>query len=133
MRIAESNTRFGNMMHNTAHYKHAIQKIRNTLTIQNGFDVWKLPVCERCEGYALWHNQDGKGVGACMCCGHITKNPITVQEYYEKGYAIDKTGLGRDQPLIIDREFVAPKDVATIYRGDIGADNQNKEIIIART
>lgn len=131
MRIGESNARFGQMMKNNIHYQHAVKQIRDTLTIQFGFDVWKLPVCEKCEGYALWHQQEGRKVGACKC-GHITKNPITVQEYYEKGYAIDKTGFGRDTPVVVDRNFVQPKDVGTIYRGDAGLDNPDKKIIIAR-
>jgi len=132
VRIAESNIRFGRMMQDMTHYKHAIQNIRNTLTIEKGYDVWKLPVCEKCEGYALWHNDGGQKVGSCFKCGHTTRNPITVQEYYERGYAVDQTGLGRDQPLIVDREIINPKDVATIYRGDVRMDNPDRKIIIAR-
>jgi len=98
-----------------------------------GFDVWKLPVCERCEGYALWHkDRDGNRVGACQC-GHITKNPITVEEYYSKGYHVDRTALGRDEGLVVDRQIVKPKEVATIYGGEADLPDKDKKILVVRS
>lgn len=137
MLIQNSNARTIAELKDVSHFKHVMEKNkgfwRHRLRQQFGFDVWKLPVCEKCEGWALWHKDGEKGVGACRC-GHITKNPITVEEYYTQGYHIDRTGMGRDQPVILDRKFVAPKQVSTVYAGeaDLRGD-PNREILIARS
>jgi len=134
--INESNTRTLSMLKDTKHFNHAMGKNkhwwRQRLQQQFGFDVWKLPVCEKCEGWALWHKENGQGVAACQC-GHITKNPITVEEYYTQGHHADRTGLARDTPLILDRNLVRPNQVSTIYAGeaDLPGDS-NRKILIAR-
>lgn len=101
---------------------------RDRLHVHFGFDVWKLPVCGKCEGYALW---DKGYTAVCVHCGHRTHKPITVQEYYEQGYHIDRT-IQKDAPFIIDRQFAQGKDLATVYGGEAGLDNKDKKIIIAR-
>ncbi len=110
MRIDESNKKFLQTM-NGKHMQHALSRGKNwwreRLKHQFGFDVWKLPVCGGCEGYALWKKDETHGaVGACMACGHITKNPITVEQYYEQGHHIDRTGMGRSEPIILDRQKI---------------------------
>lgn len=133
-RLAESNARFMRMMEGK-HLQHALGANkhwwRKRLKDYFGFDVWKLPVCERCEGYALWHKEGDNPVGVCRC-GHITKNPLTVEQYYEQGHHIDRTGLGRDMPVVVDRELVKPKQIATIYGGDAGFSDEGKKILVAR-
>lgn len=110
MRLQDSNKRFLQVM-DGKHLQHAMKQGKNwwqdRLKHHFGFDVWKLPVCENCEGYALWNKDEVHGqVGVCMGCGHITKKPITVEEYYEKGYHIDRTGKGRSEPIILDRQKI---------------------------
>lgn len=133
--LAESNARFIRTMKGK-HLQHALNGNkrwwRKRLKDYFGFDVWKLPVCERCEGYALWHKEGDNPVGACLC-GHITKNPITVEQYYEQGHHIDKTGLGRNMPVLVDRELIEPKKIATVYGGDAGLIGKDtKKILVAR-
>lgn len=137
MRIEESNQRFINMMSGVKHGQHLLGgkhiagiSWRERLQGQFGFDVWKMPVCKTCEGYALWDKPVNGKTKAICSKGHITYNPITVQEYYEKGYHIDKTGLGRDAPMIVDREFT--NNTATVYGGEAGLIDSNKKIIVAR-
>lgn len=134
--IQQSNARTFAMLNSTKHFKHTMKANkswwRSRLRDTFGFDVWKLPVCERCEGWALWHHVDGQGVGACRC-GHTTRNPITVEDFYTKGYHVDRTGLGRDAPLIVDRQFAEPKQLATVYGGEAGIDDQHRKIVIARS
>lgn len=132
--IAQSNARFLNMMQNNSHAQHALKgkhvagiNWRERLRLQFGFDVWKLPVCMGCEGWAMW---DKDKTAQCPACGKTTKNPITVQEYYEQGFDIDRTALGRDKPYIIDRQFT--KGISTVFGGEAGLADTNKKIIIAR-
>jgi hypothetical protein len=95
---------------------------RDRLRMQFGFDIWRLPVCERCEGYALWNkDSEGNAVGTCQC-GYTTKNPITVEEYYTKGHHVDRT-IHNDAPVFVDRQIALPKQVATV---------EDQKIIIAR-
>lgn len=135
--IAQSNTRFLNMMQSNSHAQHALKgkhlfgNWKERLKHQFGFDVWKLPVCMGCEGWALWDKDDqGNGIAQCPSCGKTTKNPITVQEYYEQGFHVDRTALGKDKPHIIDREYT--KGTSTVFGGEVGLADANKKIIIAR-
>jgi hypothetical protein len=93
------------MMSDNTHAAHAMGVNKNfwrdRLKHEFGFDVWQLPVCERCEGYALWGKD---AVGICKC-GTITKNPITVEQYYEQGHHVDRT-VHSDTPLIMDRKII---------------------------
>jgi hypothetical protein len=134
--IRQSNVAATKTLAELKHFKHAMSRNKNwwrkRLQRHFGFDVWKLPVCERCEGWALWHQENGQKVGACMC-GHITRNPITVEEFYERGYHIDKTGYGRDAPLIVERQLARPKDVATVYGGEADLQDQHRKIVVARS
>ena len=134
MNISQNNAKFKQVMGDNKHVQHAMKSNkswwRDRLKMQFGFDIWQLPVCERCEGYALWHKEGGNPVGLCRC-GHTTKNPITVEQYYEKGHHVDRTMHG-DAPVVIDRQLVSPSQVATAYGGEAGLSDQNKKIIIAR-
>ena len=134
MNINQSNAKFKQTMSDNKHVQHAMKANKNfwreRLKLQFGFDVWQLPVCERCEGYALWHKEDGNAVGLCRC-GHTTKNPITVEQYYEQGHHTDRTVHG-DVPVVLDRQIVSPDQVTTVYGGETGLKDQNKKIIIAR-
>lgn len=126
MDINQSNARFKRTMKSNKHTQHAMginkQWWRDRLTAQFGFDIWQLPVCERCEGYALWHkDSEGNPVGYCRC-GHITKKPITVEKYYESGHHIDRS-IHHEAPVVVDRQIVLPNQVETV--GD-------NKIIIAR-
>ena len=54
-----------------------------------GIDILAQPVCERCEGVGTWGSLDkqilaGEKVGYCDACGHVTKNPITVEQYLDE-------------------------------------------------
>ena len=130
MNIHDSNMRFLNVMKDNKHTKSATEKFwRDRLSMQFGFDVWKLPVCRSCEGFAFWHkDEQGNAVGYCQC-GTITKDPITVEQYYEQGHHVDRT-LHADAPFIIDRKQAKGFDVA--FGGEAGLEEQNKKIIIAR-
>ena len=126
MNVNQSNARFRQTMQTNKHTQHAMSANkkwwRDRLTAQFGFDIWQLPVCERCEGYALWHkDSEGNAVGSCKC-GHTTKSPITVEKYYEQGLHVDKT-IHHDAPVVVDRQIVSPNQVETV--GD-------QKIIIAR-
>jgi hypothetical protein len=125
------------MMREVKHGKHLLNgkhlsgiSWRERLAEQFGFDVWKMPVCKTCEGYALWDQPVNGRLKAVCSKGHITYDPITVQEYYEKGYHVDRTGLGKDAPMIVERQLV--KDTNTVYGGEIGLEDQNKIIIVGR-
>lgn len=139
MRIVESNQQTFRQLQGMKHFNHAVKgnkfwrrRLRSDLQEYFGFDVWRLPVCKGCEGWALWHKDtEGNPVGACMHCGHITKDPITVQEYYEQDHHIDRT-IQKDAPYVVDRQVVAPKQVHTVYGGEAGLPDENKKLIIAR-
>jgi len=70
-----------------------------------GVDILKQPVCGRCEGVGTWGDfsrtvTDGK-VGYCDACGHVTKNPITVEQYLaEYVQSIDDTTLDAIRPKL---------------------------------
>lgn len=135
MNIDQGNARFKQVMQGNKHTQHAMKANKNwwreRLKLQFGFDVWQLPVCERCEGYALWHKDaEGNAVGACRC-GHTTKNPITVQKYYEQGHHVDRS-VHSDAPVFIDRQIVLPSQAATVYGGEAELSDTNKKIIVAR-
>lgn len=71
-----------------------------------GVNMLKQPVCGRCEGVGTWGDftsrvTNGEPVGYCDACGHVTKNPITVEQYlreYIKG--IDSTTLEAIRPRL---------------------------------
>ena len=110
MHLQDSNQRFLQAM-DGKHLQHVLKQgkywWRERLKHHFGYDVWKLPVCNNCEGYALWHKDEkGNAVGTCTGCGHITKNPITVEQYYEQGHHIDRTGYGRGEPVVLERQKV---------------------------
>lgn len=88
-----------------------------------GFDVWKLPVCERCEGWALWD----QGKATCPTCHHTTANPITVEKYYECQYNIDRS-IHTGAPKFAMRDF--HKETATVYGGEAGLADESKKIIV---
>ncbi len=125
MNINESNVRATRVLKDDKLFKSKIMRVwRDRLKIGFGFDVWKLPVCEKCEGWALW---DEGGRGTCTKCGHTTKNPITVERYYENDYNVDRT-VNRDAPRFADRGFYSK--VATVYGGEAGLNNEHKKIIV---
>lgn len=80
-----------------AYAKHAM--VKNDLVrlfasyLGGGVDLLKQPICEKCEEICTWGTFDQifKGMErACTCsaCGHVTKNPITFEQYaleYLKG------------------------------------------------
>ena len=105
MNMNQSNERFKLMMQGNKHTQHSMQANkafwRDRLKHEFGFDVWQLPVCRSCEGYALWGKD---AVGICKC-GTITKDPITVEQYYENGYHIDRS-IHANTPVIQDRKII---------------------------
>jgi len=129
--IQQSNLKAWERLKDIKHFKHAMSSnpVRRLLYDRFGFDVWKLPICERCEGYAFW---DKGGVGTCPKCGHTTKKPLTVQQFYEEGHHVDRR-VQRDAPFIVDREVVTKRDVATVYAGEAGLPDAHRKIIIARS
>lgn len=79
------------------------------LKIGGGIDLLKQPVCGRCEMPCTWGTYDykedllTKDRFATCDCGHVTKNPITVEEYlmeYMKG--IDPKILQATRPALND-------------------------------
>lgn len=57
--------------------------------VGGGIDILQQPVCGRCEGVGTWGSFDtqvttGERVGYCDACGHVTKNPITVEQYLDE-------------------------------------------------
>jgi len=135
MRTAESNKHFANMFRETTHFKHVVRPKgfwRNRLKRYFGYDVWKQPVCEGCEGWALWHEDaEGNTVGVCLDCGHTTRDPITVEEYYENDYHVDRI-LRPSAPYVVGRRIVRdPRRLATLYGGDVGLSDTNKRLMAA--
>lgn len=70
-----------------------------------GIDIMKQPICERCEMPATWGTFDQtQGEVACTCaCGHVTKNPMTFEQYaleYLKG--VDELTLNAIRPKLSD-------------------------------
>ena len=125
MNILESNERATWVLQNDKLFKSNVEKFwRPRLMQEFHFDVWKLPVCGRCEGWALWH---GKGRCTCHQCGHTTINPISVEEFYEKGYHVDRT-VNKNAPQFAERGF--HKKVATVYGGEAGLSDSGKTFLI---
>jgi hypothetical protein len=105
-------------------YEHALgyNPAKVFLNETYGYDIWDMPVCERCERIAWWDKDDSATCG----CGHHTKNPITVAEFLEGGY---HQGLF-DKTKFVNRK-IATK-TSTVYGGEAGLKDENKKIIIAR-
>ena len=79
-----------------AYAKHALTKneLINAFAfvMGGGIDFLKQPICDKCEKPCTWGTYDQKyeaNVRYATCdCGHVTKNPITVEQYlteYVKG------------------------------------------------
>lgn len=125
MNLLESNARAVNVLKDDKLFSSNVERQwRPRLMAQFHFDVWKLPVCERCEGWALWH---GRGKCSCPKCGHTTKNPITVEQFYEKGYHIDRT-IHKNAQQFAERGF--HDKVATVYGGEAGLRDEKKVFYI---
>lgn len=129
MRIKESNLKAIEVLKEQKHFHHGIRSspIRALLFGRFGFDVWKMPVCEKCEGYAFWHLG---GTASCPKCGHITPNPLTVEQFYEEGHHVDRT-VNPGAPYIAERRVC--NATATVFGGEADLQDQNKKIIIARS
>jgi hypothetical protein len=126
MDLLESNAIAVNVLGNDKLFKSNVEKVwRPRLLAEFHFDVWKLPVCERCEGWGLW---DGRDKGVCHKCGHTSYNPLTVEQFYEQGLHVDRT-VHKDAPRFAERGF--HKKVATAYGGEAGLADKDKKFLIA--
>jgi hypothetical protein len=123
MNTAESNVLAAKTLEDTKYFDHAISREREFLYQQYGFDIWGMPVCERCERVALWH----KGHTAmCRSCGHQTQKPITVEEFLMAGH---HRGIF-DRTQYVDRKKA--DNIAIVYGGEAGLQDEDKKIIIAQ-
>ena len=127
--IRESNARAVNTLGGELHWRTNFRH-RWLRSLANRFDVWRLPMCGKCEQIARWHHE---GTAFCISCGHTTPNPITVQQYYEQGFHVDRT-VNPDAPVFIDREKVGTEavtggSVATIYGGEADLADPNQKIL----
>lgn len=123
MNIKTSNELARQTIGASKYYEHALgyNPMKEFLNQSYGYDIWDMPVCERCEKVAWWDKDNTATCG----CGHHTKNPITVEEFLTGGFhrgTFDKT-------MFIDRKQA--DKIATVYGGEAGMENENK-IYLAR-
>ena len=92
----------------TKHFKHILTRdeYSKITQLEKRYPISRRPVCEGCESLAWWD----KGWQAfCPSCGTITKNPITLSEYYTKGCDLDKSGFARDKEVqLAQRDRILP-------------------------
>lgn len=127
--LRESNERMIQTLGDEKHFKHGTESpwIRNLI---NRFDLWKLPMCFKCERFAIW---DKDGTATCPKCGSHYENPITVEQFYEQGLQVDRT-VKPGAPQYVERKKVKFGHVAEVYAGEAGLDGDpNRKIIIARS
>lgn len=109
----EHNNFIYRVMSDQKHLKHVLtqEDIARMTMIEGRYPISKLPVCSHCEGLAMW----GKGmIGVCTKCGTTTLNPITLSEYYLKGYDLDGvTGEDRAQ---VTHERNARKEIIPEFK-----------------
>lgn len=95
--IAEHNDEIRTIFQSNKHYRHilTVDKINEMANIEKRYPVSKFPVCGHCERTGLWGKDKVTKKPACYCsaCGTVTKNPITLSEYYIQGYDIDGAGF----------------------------------------
>lgn len=84
-----------------------LPEISDMAHLEKRYPYAKLPVCEHCEGMAYW---DKGGKAVCPTCGKTTYSPITLSEYYVKGYDLDGTGMARGvKDVILEaRQLILP-------------------------
>lgn len=92
------------------HFRHVLTQddIVRMTGVEKRYPISKLPVCSHCERLAMWGIN---GIAVCTKCGTTTLKPITLAEYYIKGYDLDiTTHDDRDQVKHekIAREFLLP-------------------------
>ena len=105
-------------------YEHALRynPAKEFLNNAYGYDIWDMPVCERCESVAWWDKEE---TATCGRCGHHTQKPITVEQFLTSGY---HRGIF-DQTRFLDRKRV--DKIAAVYGGEAGMPDENK-IYLAR-
>lgn len=108
--IREHNHLMRCVLGNTKHFKHILTRddLSRITGLEKRYPVSRRPVCEHCESVGWWRK--GK---ACFCptCGTITKHPITLSEYYIKGYDLDgsRSGLSKEVKITkIKRDRILP-------------------------
>ena len=123
--IKESNRRIASMLREGKHFKHAMaEEFRLFLLMQGGFDIYDMPICPVCEKLCYW---DKEGSAYCEQHGHIKPPVVTFGEFYEAGYAVDRTAHP-NAPVMVDREMVSPDKVATVYGGEADLADKDKAI-----
>jgi hypothetical protein len=107
------------------YYEHALayNPMKEFLNESYGYDIWGMPVCEKCERVAWW---DQEHTATCGNCGHHTQKPITVEEFLTGGF---HQGLF-DKTKYVDRKRA--DKIATVYGGEAGLPDENKKIYIAQ-
>jgi hypothetical protein len=123
MNTAESNVKAAKTLKDTKYFDHAISREREFLYQQYGFDIWSMPVCEKCERVALWHKNH---TAICRSCGHETKKPITVEQFLMDG---NHRGLF-DRTQYVGRKKA--DKISIVYGGEAGLSDEDKKIIIAQ-
>ncbi len=109
----EQNDFLFKVMHDQKHMKHILTQkdIKQMAFVEARYPVAKLPVCSHCERLAMWGTN---GIAVCTHCGTTTLKPITLAEYYVKGYDLDGA-TGEDKAQVkherIAREILLPEKV----------------------
>ncbi len=124
MNIKTSNELARKTLGISKYYEHALgyNPVKEFLNGSYGYDIWDMPVCERCERVAYWDKND---TATCLC-GHCTKKPITVEQFLTDGF---HKGLF-DQTKFVDRKRT--DKIGTVYGGEAGLEDENRKIIVAR-
>lgn len=107
--IREHNRLIRVMFGGTKHFRHVLtmDDLAKLNRLEERYPYSRRPVCEHCESLAYW---DKGGEAFCPKCGTITHNPITLSEYYVKGYDLDGSAFARHKERDLrDREDVLPR------------------------
>lgn len=123
--VKQANMRLAKMLGEEKHFRHAFsEQLRRFILEEAGFDLYQMPICPRCERLAYW---DKGGAAFCLHCGPISPPVVTFGEFYEAGYATDRT-LHPDAPVMVDRSLAKPADILTVVGGE--ADLQDTKKIL---
>lgn len=89
------NNKLLKIFNDNKHVKHILKNddIKKMCFIEGRYPFTKLPVCNNCEGLAMWHKDTFDNLIAyCTKCHTVSKNPMPYSEYLVDGYDIDSTG-----------------------------------------
>jgi len=90
-----NNQKLIKVLYDNPSIKHVLDNddIKKMCLIEGSYPFTKLPVCNGCEGLALWHRDEFDNVvGVCTKCHTVSKNPVTYSEYLLEGYDVDSSG-----------------------------------------